>query len=76
METKTVYVVYGTSAELYRLVSYLVATGQPFHFNPEYCYFNSDPAFYLKDSGLTELTVSEERWSLNCLNFKDAPKLD
>lgn len=51
----------------------LTAMEQSFHYSGEYVYFNYDPTDFIKNNcSELELTIAEELWFNNCLNFKEA----
>lgn len=73
MKQIKVYVAYGNKKDIDRLMFALIAMEQPFHYSGEYVYFNYDPTGFIKNNcSELELTIAEELWFNNCLNFKEA----
>ena len=51
----------------------LIVMELSFHYSGEYVYFNDDPTDFIKNNcSELDLTIAEECWSDNCLNFKEA----
>ncbi|MCX4295074.1 hypothetical protein EEL34_14975 [Muribaculaceae bacterium Isolate-039 (Harlan)] len=73
METKIVYVVYGSRTEISNLIAFLVSGEWAFNYSGEYLYFPNDPTELIKEAGM-DLKVVTENWCTNCFGFKDAPR--
>lgn len=73
METKIVYVVYGSRTEISNLIAFLVSGEWAFNYSGEYLYFSNDPTELIKEAGM-DLKVVTEHWVTNCFGFKDAPR--
>lgn len=73
METKIVYVVYGSRTEISKFIAFLVSGEWAFNYSGEYLYFSNDPTELIKEAGM-DLKAVTEHWCTNCFGFKDAPK--
>lgn len=73
METKIVYVVYGSRTQMSELIAFLVKGEWAFHYSGEYLYFPNDPTELINEAGM-DLKVDTEHWATNCFGFKDTPR--
>lgn len=73
METKIVYVVYGSRTEISKFIAFLVSGEWAFNYSGEYLHFSNDPTELIKEAGM-DLKAVTEHWCTNCFGFKDAPK--
>ncbi len=73
METKIVYVVYGSRTEISEFITFLVKGEWLFHYSGEYLYFPNDPTELIKEAGL-DLKAVTEHWVDNCFGFKSTPR--
>ena len=53
METKIVYVVYGSRTEISNLIAFLVSGEWAFNYSGEYLYFSNDPTELIKEAGIS-----------------------
>ena len=67
METKIVYVVYGSRTEISNLIAFLVSGEWAFNYSGEYLYFSNDPTELIKEAGM-DLKAVTEHW---CTNWRD-----
>lgn len=73
METKIVYVVYGSRTEISEFITFLVKGEWLFHYSGEYLYFPNDPTELIKEAGM-DLKAVTEHWVDNCFGFKSTPR--